>query len=313
MRPVSIVIPTWNAWGLIERNLPAVLEAASAVSGAEVIVCDDGSADGTSERLEARFPSVRPLSRGENGGFALAVNDGVRAAEGEIVVCLNNDVRPDAAFLGPLLRALQDDPGLLAASPRMVSGRFGGDEARTCGVFRRGLIDVRFPDREGAPSGPREPSPILYACGGAAAFRRQRFLDLGGFSPLYHPFYWEDVDLGWRGWRRGWGSVHVPGSEVFHEGGATIGRQFPSRQVKVTYERNRLRFMWANLLEPQLWRRHLAWLGPRWIGAVLGGTAFAPALAQARGELPAIRRRREEERAAIVLSDREILKRCAPG
>ena len=105
----------------------------------------------------------------------------------------------------------------------------------------------------------------------------------------------------------------MPESEVVHEGGATIGRQFPSRQVKVTYERNRLRFVWANLLEPELWRRHLAWLGPRWIGAVLRGTPFAPALPRARSELPAIRRRREEERGAIVLSDRDILARCAPS
>ena len=121
-------------------------------------------------------------------------------------------------------------------------------------MFRRGLLDVVFPGRAPGAVAGGGVVPILYATGGAAAYRRERFLELGGFDPIYHPFYWEDADLGWRAWRRGWTNVQVPASEVEHRGGETIGMRFESRRVKETYERNRLLFMWSNVLDRGLWR-----------------------------------------------------------
>jgi GT2 family glycosyltransferase len=306
MSEVSIVIPSWNGRDLLERHLPAVLEACA---GGEVVVCDDGSTDGTTAFLARRFPSVRVIARDRNGGFAAAVNDGMTAAGGRIAVCLNNDVRPDRGFLEPLLATLGDDPSLFAAVPRMWNPRFGGDESRTLGNFRRGLLDIVFPDRDGG-AGPTGPTPVLYACGGAAAYRRERFLELGGFHPVFHPFYWEDVDLGWRAWRRGWGSVHVPSAAVHHEGGATIGARFDARRVKVLYERNRLLFLWSNLLDPALRRSHALWLGPRSGRALLVGAPFADALRLARRRLGEARGRRAREAGAVVLPDAEILRRC---
>jgi hypothetical protein len=71
--------------------------------------------------------------------------------------------------------------------------------------------------------GPKRPrsavSHILYGCGGATAWDRKRFLMLGGFDSLYFPGYWEDVDLSWRGWKRGWRCLYEPRSVVYHAGG----------------------------------------------------------------------------------------------
>ena len=306
---VSVAIPSWNGWSLLERNLPAVIEACADGADAEVVVCDDGSDDGTVDHLRRFFPQVRVVARAINGGFGAAANDAVGAASGQVVICLNNDVRPEPGFLAPLVQALEADPSLFAAAPRMLNARSGGDESRTGGVFRRGIVDVVFPDRGAVPLA-RGSSSILYACGGAAAFRRERFLELGGFHPIYHPFYWEDVDLGWRAWRRGWGSLHVPDAVVHHAGGATIGGRFGARQVKITYERNRLLFLWSNLLDPPLWRRHLAWLGPRAAWAATRGAPFATALQRARRHRGRALERRRNERASATLSDREILDRC---
>ena len=309
---ISVVIPSWNGAALLRRNLPAVLAACERYGDGEVVVCDDGSDDGTAERMARDFPAVRVVMRSVNGGFAKAANDGIHAASGKIVVCLNNDIRPEPDFLGHLVRALEREPDLLAAAPRILNQRFGGDEARTLAVFRRGFVDLVFPDREVHPLPERGPSPILYACGGAAAFRRERFLALGGFDASYHPFYWEDVDVGWRARRRGWGSVHVPASVVHHEGGATIGRRFPARLVKIAYERNRLFFLWSNLLDRDLWARHLAWLGPRLGYAALRGRPLVAALLRARPLLGRALRRRREERRAVQVSDRVILEEFRP-
>jgi GT2 family glycosyltransferase len=304
---VSIVIPSWNGWQQLALNLPAVLAACARCGDAEVVVVDDGSEDETCPRLAREYPSVRIVARPSNGGFAAAANDGVQAARGEIAVCLNNDLRPEPGFLAPLLAALRGDTELFAAAPRTWNARFGGDEAPTAARFRAGLIDLVFPDRESAAPSATAPSPILYACGGAAAYRRDRFLALGGFHPLYHPFYWEDADLGWRARRRGWGAVHVPGSVVHHAGGSTIGARFPAAEIRATYERNRLLFIWSNLLDRGLWRRHLAWLGPRLASATARGTPFARGMWRARSRRAAALARRSAERAGARVGDLEIL------
>jgi len=305
---VSIIIPSWNGWQQLAANLPAVLAAGSRWGDAEVVVVDDGSEDGTCPRLAREYPVVRIVARPRNGGFAAAANDGVRAARGEIAVCLNNDLRPEPGFLAPLAAALRADPDLFAAAPRTWNARFGGDEAPTAARFRGGLIDVVFPDRESAAPAAKDDSPILYACGGAAAYRRDRFLALGGFHSLFHPFYWEDADLGWRARRRGWGALHVPASVVHHAGGATIGARFSAAEIRVTYERNRLLFIWSNLLDRGLWRRHLAWLGPRLASAAVRGAPFARGVWRAQTRRVAALARRSTEHAGARVGDREILR-----
>jgi GT2 family glycosyltransferase len=305
---VSIVIPSWNGWQQLAANLPAVLAACERGGDAEVVVVDDGSEDGTCSRMAREYPAVRLVARPHNGGFAAAANDGVRAATGEFALCLNNDLRPQPEFLAPLVAALRADPELFAAAPRTWNARFGGDEAPTAARFRAGLIDVIFPDRDSSAPGATEESPILYACGGAAAYRRDRFLALGGFHSLFHPFYWEDADLGWRARRRGWGALHVPGSVVHHAGGATIGAHFAAAEVRATYERNRLLFIWSNLLDRALWRRHLAWLAPRLASAAVRGTPFALGAWRARARRAAALARRPAERAGARVGDREILR-----
>src|SRR6266699_2100488 len=74
-----------------------------------MIVCDNGSTDGTPDRLRVSFPKVHVLELGANFGFAAACNRGVRAGSSEIVVLLNNDVdcRPD--FLERLVAPFRDD------------------------------------------------------------------------------------------------------------------------------------------------------------------------------------------------------------
>jgi GT2 family glycosyltransferase len=304
---LSIVIPSWNGWQHLSQNLPSILDACARFGDAEIVIVDDGSEDGTCSRMAREFPAIQVLARPRNGGFAEAVNDGVRAARGEIAVCLNNDLRPEPGFLAPLVAALAADPDLFAAAPRTWNARFGGDEGPTAARFRAGLIDVVFPDRESVAPDAAGSSPILYACGGAAAYRRDRFLALGGFHSLFHPFYWEDADLGWRARRRGWGAVHVPASVVHHAGGRTIAAHYPAAEIRATYERNRLLFIWSNLLDRGLWRRHLAWFGPRLASAAARRSAFARGAWRARGRRAAALARRGAERAAARVGDRVIL------
>jgi glycosyltransferase involved in cell wall biosynthesis len=88
---VSVVIPTRNRWELLSRHALASALGQTGVE-LEVVVVDDGSDDGSEERLEAVSDSrVRAIFREQRGGQALALNAGIEAARGEWIAFLDDD------------------------------------------------------------------------------------------------------------------------------------------------------------------------------------------------------------------------------
>src|SRR3954454_2066366 len=88
---VSVVIPTRNRWELLSRHALASALAQEGVE-VEVVVVDDASDDGSEERLEAvADPRIRMLFREEQGGQAVALNDGIEAARGKWIAFLDDD------------------------------------------------------------------------------------------------------------------------------------------------------------------------------------------------------------------------------
>jgi len=105
---VSVIIPTWNGADLLEACLASLRE--QTFGDFETIVVDNGSTDATLAMLDARFPAVRQVRLPENRGFAPAVNDGIRAARGEILVLLNNDVVVTPGWLEGLRECMDEAP-----------------------------------------------------------------------------------------------------------------------------------------------------------------------------------------------------------
>ena len=106
---ISIVIPDYNNGDLIAENLPLYIPilqtfAKAHKTSVQIIINDDGSTDGSWERLvkatEKKYELVdfTLLSNGRNIGFSTTVNRSVARARGEIVVLLNADVVPDKGF-----------------------------------------------------------------------------------------------------------------------------------------------------------------------------------------------------------------------
>jgi GT2 family glycosyltransferase len=150
--PVRVVVLNFNGGEYTLRSLRHLLATDWPASELEVICVDNASSDGSVEAIRAELPEVEIRQVGRNDGFpannvALRDLDGVR-----LVALVNNDAFVEPGWLAPLVEALDDDPGLGAACPKLVlaprftevvvgSPRFdpGPGDARDLGVMVRGV------------------------------------------------------------------------------------------------------------------------------------------------------------------------------
>jgi O-antigen biosynthesis protein len=306
-KSVSIIIPNFNGKHLLAKNLPAVAAAASRLDPpAEIIVVDDGSSDESADWLRAQASgNLRPVILESNRGFARAVFEGAHAAKGEILYFLNTDITVPEGFLDPILPHF-DDPDVFAVASMAYDGSGANIISSRAGLtWRFGQPDV---DRSfaGTENGAL-PGPTLFASGGHSAYRRDRFLETGGFDPLFAPFYFEDVDLCYRAWKRGWKVLFEPRSAVLHDHQSTIGKVMPKRNIEAVWRRNRLLFTWKNITDPVMLASHIALLPLYTAAAPLKGAhgSFC-ALAGALKSLPLLPARRRAAKAQSHKTDREV-------
>lgn len=246
-RAASVVVPTWNARELLERNLPSVLAAVESNPDNELIVVDNGSTDSSAEFVGANFPRVKVLTLAENLGFGGGANAGIQAASHDIVVLLNNDMRVASGFLEPLLEGFTDEKVFAVACQIFFSdpARTREETGLTQGWWENGLLRVRHRIDEAVTG----LYPCFYGGGGSCAFNRRLFLELGGFDRLLAPFYLEDTDLGFLAWKRGWKVLYQPRSVVYHEHRGTIGKRFSEAQIQAVLKKNFILFCWKNIHE----------------------------------------------------------------
>lgn len=218
---LSAVIVTWN--GL--RHLPACLAALlpQLPSGAELLVVDNGSTDGSGEWVRREHPRVRLLALPQNLGFAGGVVAGLRAARGELLLLLNDDAFVEPGFVDALLGALERQPEFGAAGA-VLTFDHRPDLVASAGIRARqdGLALDLWPGRP-VDELPHEPIEILGPSGGAALYRRTALEDVGLPEPSFFA-YLEDVDLAWRLQLRGWRTLLVPEARARHVYSATGGQ-----------------------------------------------------------------------------------------
>src|ERR1035438_1504450 len=84
---VSVILLNWNGERHVHRCLEHV--AAQTYSPIEVIVVDNGSSDGSIQKIKAQYPDHLYVENARNLGFATGMNQGFRVARGEYVLPLN--------------------------------------------------------------------------------------------------------------------------------------------------------------------------------------------------------------------------------
>jgi N-acetylglucosaminyl-diphospho-decaprenol L-rhamnosyltransferase len=216
---VSVVVVVYESGPTLAECLAAL--RAQTFADYEVLLVDNASRDRTAQAAAGSDPSIRLIENPENLGFAAAVNQGARQAQGRWLALLNPDAFAEPRWLAELVAAAKANPRvhafasrqLMAEDPSRLDGL--GDVMALAGYpFRGGYT---HPDPGGL-----EPGWVFSACGGAMLIDRDLFLRMGGFDERLF-CYCEDVDLGYRLRLVGEPTLLVPDAVVRHVGSASSG------------------------------------------------------------------------------------------
>jgi GT2 family glycosyltransferase len=259
---LSVVVLSWNTCELTLACLRALL-AETPRHRREVIVVDNGSGDGSADRIAAAFPQVRLERNTENRLYAAGNNQGVALAAGEFVCTLNSDTEVRPGALDRLVDFLRENPAYGAAAPRLsdpdgsvqhACQRFPTLMTALCfdswwGSFWPGTRFVdRYLMRDFDHLSSRDVDQPPGAC---CMLRKAEWQQLGGFDERLALFY-NDVDLCRRLEANGRRIRYLADAEVLHHRGAST-KNFA--KMLVVWHQNRLAY----------YHKHYGGLGRLWL------------------------------------------------
>jgi GT2 family glycosyltransferase len=269
---VAAVVVNWNRFDMTVQCVEAL--QANSYLDLSVVIVDNGSTDGSLERLRARFPGVRCIGNGENRGFSRGCNVGVRAAMEDpmcaFVLLVNNDCILPTGVLEPAVRAALADPGVGIVTAKIVDeqGRIwhaGGTLSLLRGQSRtRGFREKDVGQFD-------TPCDTEWASGALMLIRRE-VVDRVGALPEEYFFGVEEWDYSITVRRAGYRIRYVPNFHAMHPGGGSHDNHDP--KFAYNYYRSKLIFQEKHLGRPlfRLWllafrlylefrmRRHVAHL-----------------------------------------------------
>lgn len=260
-RRTAVVVLNWNGFDDTSQCLASLARLNPAPG--RVIVVDNGSTDGSAERLRAVFPWAHVVATSRNLGYAGGNNVGIRLALGEgadYVWVLNNDTVVEPGALGALLQRMTEDPTIAMCGstlvhsdpPGVVQALGGASYDPWTGTARGVGAGLRL----GSLPSPSDVEPRLDYVAGASVLVTRRFLETAGLMDEGYFLFFEELDWAARlppGTRLGWAASSV----VHHKDGATIGRnrddgQPMEKRLRYEYFMLRSRFRYTAKHDP--WR-----------------------------------------------------------
>ena len=233
---VSVIVVNWNGKEFLGECFCSL--RAQTFSDFEMILVDNGSADGSIEYVQGNFAGwARILKNDQNEGFSGGNNRGIREASGKYIVLLNNDAQADDRWLEELVRIAEENPqvGMLACKIYLQEKAKILDNAGHLiypdGLNRgRGRLEVDHGQYE-------KLEEVFFPSGCAALYRRTMLEEIGLFDEDFFA-YGDDTDIGLKGRLAGWKCLYVPRAVVYHRYSQSSGSYSPLKAFYV--ERNRV-------------------------------------------------------------------------
>lgn len=225
---ISVIVTNYNGYELLKKYLVSVIDQSP--QALEIIIADDASTDPSLEyvkSLQNTYPKLKIISHQKNIGFGANTNYAVKKAKGDLVVLLNSDIKPYPNYIKNCLTHFNN--------PRVFGVGFSEKNHENWGkiYWQDGFLQ----HHPGLPANKTHSTDWL--SGGSCIVRKKLFLKLGGFDPIYAPFYFEDLDLGIRANLSNLLMIWEPTSIVEHRHEQTMNKQ-PKHLLNYVKERNHL-------------------------------------------------------------------------
>lgn len=240
MSHTAVVILNFNGDKLLRQFLPSVIQYSP---GAEVIVADNGSTDGSRDTLSKEFPQVRTILLPKNYGFCGGYNESLKQVQADYYVLLNSDVEVTEGWLRPMTDLLDADPNIAAVQPKILSyhqkhlfeyaGAGGGYMDAFGYPFCRGRMFDHLETDQGQYNDQRE---IFWATGACMVIRAAVYRRFGGLDEDFFA-HMEEIDLCWKIHRSGAKIFYCGKSTVYHVGAGTLGYDSP-RKTYLNFRNN---------------------------------------------------------------------------
>ncbi|ADQ68690.1 putative glycosyltransferase [Halogeometricum borinquense DSM 11551] len=193
------------------------------------IVIDNGSTDGSGEKIREEFPDIDVCQTNQNLGFAGGMNVGINKAleeEFSYIWILNNDVLfSDDNVLGSLIQTLEAVPDAGAVTPIVR------DETDSSGIwFKKGEINWKtatavHSNQDSATNSDLIENQYIPLC--SALFPASVFREVG-LLPEDYFMYYEDLEYGVRVRNHGYKIFTKTSTSIIHDQGGTAGDQYDS-------------------------------------------------------------------------------------
>lgn len=220
MKRVDVVVLNWNGW----QDTLACLASLARLDYPDfhLVVVDNGSTDGSAEKIRQAMPLVKLLQTGANLGFGGGCNAGMRhalAGDAEYVWLINSDATVDSGALSALVAVAEQNPALgsvgsvlhEADKPGLIQLWGGGRVNLWLGLSRHQIT----------------PGPPDFISGASVLLRRAALEEVGLFDDQTFFMYWEDTDLAFRLRGAGWQLAVADKSRIWHKQSATLGKGSP--------------------------------------------------------------------------------------
>jgi GT2 family glycosyltransferase/glycosyltransferase involved in cell wall biosynthesis len=240
---VSIVLVNFRGIDDTLNAIKSIQETNYPQELTEIVVVDNASGDNSVEALKKLNNQIILVESNENLGFAGGVNLGVSKSSGEIIGLLNNDAKCDENWISSAIETFQEDKEIASVASKVLTwdGRAVDFVDGSLTWYGMGYKREALKPTEEIIDFKRE---VLFGTGSALFFRKNIFLEVGGFDDRFFMFY-EDVDLGWRLNLLGYKVIYEPKSIAFHKHHASIDK-FGKYHENFLLERNALMSVYKN-------------------------------------------------------------------
>lgn len=291
---ISTIIPVYKKTDIFLKNLKTNYQF---LKETEIIIVNDDPESSIKNLLKDY--KVKLIENAQNLGFGGAVNKGVRNSSNNYIFLLNSDVVLKNDQFKNSIKLFGEDKKLFAigfAQSEKDSQIVGKNSIYWKNGFLRHkkASNIFF-------------GKTAWAEGGSSIFSKEKFLELGGFDELYSPFYWEDIDISFRAWKKGYRVLFDPNILVEHHHESTISTYFDSKTIKKISYRNQLIFIWKNITDIKLIISHYLLLIPNIIILLLKGEfEFISGFLSAISKIYKIYKQRKNQVKSNLLTDQKV-------